>query len=433
MKVTLIAPTQGNRGFDSLAFYKIPPLNLYLLASMTPGHWDVEIIEESEQEIDFNQETDLVGLTATTSMAPRAYAIADEFRNRGIKTIIGGIHSSMLPGEAINHTDCVVIGEADHIWADVLNDFELGRLKKIYRPPLPPDLNQPCLRKRKRTFPVLFSTLLPYKFKIAYFETQRGCPNDCDFCVISRFNGTNVRTREISGLIKEIRNEIENEGAHYIGFIDNNFLSKKAYAKKIMEEMKKIRIRWLCQSDIRIADDDIISTAAESGLSGVLIGFESLNTKTLNSVSKTKRNWHSRYRDAITKLHDHGIFIQGAFILGFDEDDNDTIEFIIDWVKQNKIDIVQMTILTPTPGTRIYQKMLEENRIKDYNWSHYDVLNCVYEPKNWDGRQLEEELKKAYRRCYSWPSILKRTNKLNLFSNTFSFLTNVELHFFFKT
>ncbi|MFC1751602.1 B12-binding domain-containing radical SAM protein, partial [Patescibacteria group bacterium] len=294
MKVTLICPKNENEGMQNLSAFNLPPTSLNLLASMTPLNWEVEIINENTNPINFEKHTDLVGITAMTKEVTRGYQIADKYREKGVGVVIGGVHASMLPEEAKEHADSVVVGEADLMWGKVLDDFRKGNLKSFYCCPPPSNLDITPLRTISRTYYVQPSRLLPIRAKFSYIQTQRGCPNNCEWCSVAKFSGTKVRYKSIPFLLKET----ESLGNFdYLFVSDDNIIGNTKRAKELFQALIPLKIRWITQSDIRIADDQIIDLACESGLSGVMLGLESINPKNLNKSAPVKKIWRSKYEE----------------------------------------------------------------------------------------------------------------------------------------
>jgi radical SAM superfamily enzyme YgiQ (UPF0313 family) len=246
MKLLLIAPAiveEKRRGMQGRVF-QLPPLALAAVAAATPKHVNLEIVDEAIEPIDYNRGADLVGITALTRFAPRAYAIADRFRANGVKVVMGGMHPSALPQEAIKHCDSVVIGEAEKIWSQLISDFEKKRLKKFYRNRNFVDLgeiNQPRrdLFKKER---YLFTHLI---------QTTRGCPFNCGFCSVTKFFGRTYRTRPVESVIKEIR-EMKTK---FVGFSDDNIFGNRIYARKLFAALRYEGAVWLSQASLNIADD----------------------------------------------------------------------------------------------------------------------------------------------------------------------------------
>jgi len=434
MKVTLINPRWENRGISSnnVSLFSFPPQGLVQLASLTPLDWQVEIVDENTADIDFDEPTDLVGLTGMTSLAPRAYEIAAKFREKKIPTIMGGIHASMIPGEAKRHVDSVVTGEADLIWPGILRDFENGNLRQIYRADLPSNLDFPVCRAVNRTYPISFSRFLP-DVKFAYFQTSRGCSLNCKHCSTTRFNGRIIRTKSMPDLLEEIRQERIISNFDFILFVNDNIMADPRYARELFRELRQLEIRWFSQTDIRIANNDIIDLACQSGLSGVFLGLEAVNPSFLQQTSQTKERWRSCYEPAVKRLRERGVIVYASFMIGFDNESDKTVDEVVDWAIENKIDIAEFMMLTPLPGTELFEEMSKAGRIRTRDWNLYGLGDCVFEPIGWSKEGLEEALKRAYKEFYSLSSITRRINRRLPFRHFVSTLmTNFDFRRFGK-
>jgi len=267
MNVLLIAPTivdEKRRGMQGKVF-QLPPFSLAAVASATPDYVNVKIIDEAIEPIDYNYPADLVGITILTRFAPHAYEIADRFRNKGIKVVLGGLHPSALPEEAIQHADSVVIGEAEGIWNILIEDFEKNTSKKFYK-----NSDFPNLRKIKSPRRDLFKKSR-YLFT-GMVQTGRGCPFNCNFCSVTKFFGGRFRTRPVECVIKEVRSL----RTKFIGFSDDNIFGNRIYARKLFNALKYEGIIWMAQSSINIADDpELLHLAARSGCKGLSSGLQS--------------------------------------------------------------------------------------------------------------------------------------------------------------
>lgn len=437
MKVTFIYPKKNSKELSSAVILRIPPMGLIQLASLTPNDWQIETIDENEKVIDFDQPTNLVALTAMTSSVSRAYEIADEYRRRGTPTIIGGIHASMMPNEALQYVDSVVVGEADEIWPYILNEYrQTRRLKRLYRPPLPNNLDFPTKNKCdiSKTQKIHFLKALPYLYQnCIYIQAGRGCPVACGFCSVTKFNGKKFRYRSIESIINEIEKERNERKIKWIAFVDDNIMANKLYAHKLFEELKRLKLKWVGQADVRIADDDTISLAVESGLTGVFLGLESIDSKRLKeSGCHIKSHLNKRYSKVLRRLHDAGVVIEASFIFGFDNDNSEVFERTVEWAIDNGIDIAQFPILTPLPGTSLFAKMRREKRIITYDWRKYNATECVFKPMGLTREELEEKTRWAYKKFYSFSSITKRL--INMINNhtlsciAGSMLTNIKFY-----
>ena len=324
----------------------IAPLGLATLAAHTPDNYEMDIVDETVSSLNFNEDVDLVAVTSMTYNAPRAYEIAQKFRERNIPVIIGGIHASMLPNEAIKYCNSVVIGEAEGVWHKVIKDFEDNNLQKFYY----------GARIRLDNLPIPRRDLFKRKYKINIVQTARGCPFNCEFCSVTKFNGGTYRRRPIKEVIKEIGTLPKNRFL----FADDNIIGvgKKSeeYAMALFKELKELKLIWGSQASMNIAENDkILKAAAESGAGGFFIGIESLSEESLKQMNKGINLKHGvkNYKSLIKKLHDFGFVITGSFVIGNDGDKKDIFQKTIDFIYDADIDRAQVSISTPLPGTRL--------------------------------------------------------------------------------
>jgi radical SAM superfamily enzyme YgiQ (UPF0313 family) len=427
VKVTFICPKWGHKGLTSVRGFMMPPMGILELASITPKEWEIEIVDENVRRIDFNKPTDLVALTGVTALAPRAYEIAKKFSHLKIPTIMGGIHASMCPGETGKWVDSVVIGEADEIWPKVLKDAKKGKLKKFYQVKKRPDLsNLPPITRRVPT-----KTYYPLT-NVYMTQTSRGCPINCDFCSVTQFNGKVIRHRPIEKVIQEVKYLTSQGGLlnNFLFFTDDNIVADLVYAKKLFAKLKPLSINWLSQTDIRIAlNRQLLKLAVNSGLTAVFIGFESLDKDSLaKEVSQVKAGWRKNYEEAIKRLHDLGIFVEGAFVFGLDSQDKSVFEKTVEWAIKNNIDAAQFTIATPFPGTTLFRRLAQQGRITAKNpdgafaWEKFNAMDVVFEPAQMTQEELSEGFWWAYKTFYSYSSIAKRllrAGKKRSFVSTF--------------
>ena len=403
MKITLIAPAvvdETKRGMQGRVF-QLPPLALATVAATTPKHVDVEIVDEALKPINYECGADLVGITTLTRFAPHAYTIADRFREKGIKVVMGGMHPSALPDEAIKHCDSVVIGEAEGVWIQLINDFEKKQLKKYYHNKDFVDLSTICtprrdLYKKER---YLFTHLI---------QTTRGCPFNCGFCSVTKFFGRTYRTRPVESVIEEIRDM----KTKFVGFSDDNIFGNRIYARKLFSALKYEGVLWLSQASLNIADDpQLLRMAARSGCKGLFVGLESADCESLVQMNKGFLKPH-KFKDAIKRLHDQGISVLGAFVLGNDNEDPSIFRRTLDFAKKIKIDLAQFAILTPYPGTAIYNRLIKENRIFNFDWTKYDAGNAVFKPLRMTADRLKEEVDRLWRDFYRFDEVIMRVLRL---------------------
>jgi len=410
MKVELIAPawtkkTQEKRAKRTKTF-KIPPLGLLNVAAVTPPDVKVDLTDENVEPINFDKKTDLVGITVMTSAAPRAYEIADEFRKKKVPVVLGGPHVSFMQDEASEHANAVVIGEAEGAWEKLIKDFKKGGkkfLKKFYKSDKKPDLSE---------IPLPRWDLLK---KGSYIVTKvlhitRGCPYNCSFCSVTKLFGRKVRCRPVEKVIKYIKENIgKSLSSRFFAFLDDNIMGNRSYAKKLFRALIPYKIIWMSQASVNSAyDEELLDLAGKSGCKGLFVGLETLSEESLEEIGKSQ-NKIEFYKEAIKRFHRHGIFVEGAFIFGFDSDRKDVFEKVVRFVNEVKLDGIQYSILTPLPGTAFYERIEKEKRFIDRDWSNYDCGHIVYQPKNMSPQEIQAGLNWAYKKTYSLSSILRRS------------------------
>ncbi len=405
-KLLLINPSQSKK--PNLAnLITIPSSSLGYLAALTSPDWDIKIMDENIEELTF-EEADLVAITTYTCNAPRAYEVSEIYRQKGIKTVIGGVHVSMLPDEAAQYVDTVVIGEAESVWGTVLKDFEKNEMKKRYTSELISLENQVHPR----------TDLYSKKYKLLTVETSRGCPNNCEFCTVGLFNGNKYRQRPV----EDVLDELEKLPRKFFMFSDNNILGhgKKAEERaiRLFKGMidRGIKKRWGCYVGIDFANNpDVLKYAKKAGCTSVFIGFESLNEESLKEIQKTRnlKIGVNHYKDVIQKIHDYGIgLIIGSFVLGHDNDSIDIFKRTTDFILESKLDASQISILNPFPGTRLYKRLEKEGRLLytnyPHDWKYLDFTKVLYKPKNMTPDQLREGVAQVYKDTSSRLISLKR-------------------------
>jgi len=399
-KVLLIFPREKGMVFSNDTLYPFPILGLTLLASLFPKNYEVKIINEWVDEIDFQSEVDLVGITGLTCVIKRAYSIADRFRARGVKVILGGVHPSLLPQEAKEHADAVLIGEAEGVLEEILRDFEKGTLKPFYKNRNWSDLKGNPIPRRD-----LLSK--PHHSLFKTIETTRGCPNRCDFCSVPTINGHRYRMRPLEEVDQELSLTLKKKG-EYLFLADDNITAKKDYALNLFEIFKKHQVKWMGFSTLQIAkDEELLKKAHESGCVSLFIGFESLLQENLDGVSKRFVST-KELANLVKVIQGHKIGIQGAFIFGFDEDDHSVFQKTVHFVQKNNIELPTFSILTPFPGTPLRKRLENEGRIFDQDWSHYDMSHVVFRPRKMTPQELQEGYLWAQKYVCAPRSILKR-------------------------
>lgn len=398
-KLLIIAPA-WKQGWWGGGKVLAPPLVLPLLAGLTPPEIEVRLIDENVESVDLQADVDWVAITCMTASAPRAYAIAQAFRERGIPVVMGGIHPTVLPDEAAIHADAVVIGEAEPIWQDVLGDLKANQLKSRYEHEGFAELGGFPFPRRELLRKDRYLT-------INVVQTARGCPNGCSFCSVSSIFGRPFRFRPIEEVIEEIRSL---EGG-WIGFVDDNIAGQARRAKELFEaliHLKKKR-RWVGQTDISIADNpELMKLAVKSGCQAMFIGLESVSEENLHATHKLP-NLHLDMGKAIRKIHKAGIEIIGSFVLGLDNDNIDTFKKTLKFAERHKLAAAQFSVLTPYPGTEMRKQLECEGRIANDGWEDYTMSKVVFQPLNMTKEDLKKGQRYIYKRFYSILSILKRS------------------------
>jgi len=405
-KLLLINPnSRFKKGIYHNKTVSVPPMNLGVIAALTPSHWDIEILDENFDDFHFI-EADLVGFTSFTSSANRAYEIADIYRKAGITTVMGGIHVSMVPDEAGKYIDVVVIGEAESIWGTVINDFEKNELKKFYNGTLEPLYDSP---------PPAIHLYSP-KTGLGSLQTTRGCPMNCDFCSVHIFNGRKYRYRPVEEVVKEFT-RIPQERLY---IIDDDFYGYgKSHAKRAKEICKGfidsgVKKQWYTFTSMNLASDpEALDLMYKAGCRMVLLGIESEIVEQLEASNKTTnlKVGVDNYEKVYEAFHTAGISVLGSFIFGLDSDTKDTIRRRTDYFINSSIDCIQAGMLTPLPGTGTYNTLKKENRILKNNfpkdWERYTFFNNVIEPINMSHEEFTELMHEEWERMYSL-KVLKR-------------------------
>jgi radical SAM superfamily enzyme YgiQ (UPF0313 family) len=394
MKILLISPKRDQHQFTNKGIL-IPQLALFILKGLTPKQHEVKIVEEEYMRLDLNLECDVVGISCMTPNAYRGYRIADAFREKGKKVVLGGVHPSILPDEALEHADAVVIGEAEGVWQKILKDIECNMLQKIYHEPNP-DLDQ--------YIPKDFSSLPKNQFyNLVPLQTSRGCPYNCDFCCVSNLLGKKIKQIPIKNIIRDIKES----GSRNFIFLDDNIIGNRKYAKELFKALIPLKIRWVGQSSISFAwDIEMMNIAKKSGCKGLFIGLESI-TDTINQKYKKLKSLEDT-RKSIREILKMGIIIQASVIFGFDEDTNETFKQTVNFLINNHVTIASINVLTPYPGTVVYNEYKKNGRLLHEKWEYYDHHTVVFQPRNMTPLELQIAEIKAKSAFSSISSIVKR-------------------------
>jgi len=384
------------------------PLGLLVLAGLTPPEWEVTVIDENLRAVDYSTmpRPDLVGITAFTSQANRAYELAAGFRSRGVSVVMGGIHATMCSREALHHVDSVVTGEAEGVWATVLRDAKRDRLQRTYAGEHVDLAEVPPARH----------DLLAEGYAFGSIQTTRGCPLSCSFCSVSAFNGTRYRHRPIASVVEELKSVREK----WVLVVDDNLIGTSAAhiarAKELFHTMIRARLgkKWIAQVTINMADDDeLLALAARAGCQGVFIGFESPTAEGLAEVGKKLNLAKGRdFRRSVQRIHRHGMLVVGSFIMGLDSDKPGVGGRIARAASSYGLDILNALFLTPLPGTRLWDRMARENRIAadDFpqDWRYYTLTYPTARYKHFSWARILEEMDACDRSFYSWRRLLWR-------------------------
>jgi radical SAM superfamily enzyme YgiQ (UPF0313 family) len=384
------------------------PLGLLVIASVTPPQWDIKVIDENLGTADYASmpRPDVVGITAFSAQASRAYEVATEFRSRSVPVIIGGIHATMCVQEAIGYVDSVVTGEAEFIWPQVLADLQNGSLKRVYAGEHVDMKNVPPARH----------DLLPRGYALGSIQTTRGCPLNCSFCSVTAFNGPAYRSRPIENVVREFKTIQEK----HVLVVDDNLIGTRqehiTRAKSLFRAMiaAGIRKKWIAQTTINIADDDeLLTLAYKAGCRGIFIGFESPTAEGLAEVGKKFNLAKSRdMRDSVHRIRRHNILVVGSFIIGLDTDHLGIGKQIAEAANFYGLDILNTLVLTPLPGTRLWEKMESQGRITansfPNDWKYYTLTFPVarYKQLSWD--DIIKEKTYCDKAFYSTKKILSR-------------------------
>ena len=402
MKLTLILPCIGRiPGKKYIRAWQMEPMPVAQLASVTPV--DVELVfwDDRVEGIPFDEPTDLVAISVETYTARRAYEIASEYRRRGIPVIMGGFHPTLCPDEAMEYAECIVTGEAELIWPEVLSDFQSGKMKRHYK-------GGPCMDS---------CSIIPDRtvyqgkryLRIGLIEAGRGCRFSCEFCSIRKFYRGKHTFRDIRSVTEEI-NQVKKRIRTFF-FVDDNLVANPMRTKELLRALIPLRIRWVGQTDINIAkDDELLGLMVRSGCQGVLIGFESFNREDLLTMSKAFNPGIEEAEAAVRKIHKAGIRLYPTFIFGYEKNPENEIRKVLDFSIRNKLFIVAFNHLTPFPGTELYERLEKDNMLLYNKWwleRNYKYGQIPFRtPASY--RIVENECYEARKSFYSFSSILHR-------------------------
>ena len=399
MKILLVSPCLVNEKRPGQ--FALPQLTLSLIAGMTPPEHEVEICEEEYGDVvDFEGDYDLIGLSIMTQTCHRGYHIANEFKKRGKVVVFGGIHASAMPEEALLYADAVVIGEAENgLWEEVLRDAGNHKLKSIYSLSQVPDLQTHIFPRRDLV------KCSSGKFKVAPIETTRGCPYNCDFCAVSRFFGTRQRHKPVSDILEDASSCPQK----ILLFVDDNIAFFRKYALELFKEMIPLKKKWIGQASIGISkDQELMKMAYRSGCRALLIGFESISEGGTRTYRKTLKTLDENVQ-AVRRLRDNGILVMASLIFGLDSDTEAIFDLGYEFLSKSKSAFFQGCLMTPYPGTLVFENLKREGRILTDDFSKYDTKKVVISPKNMSPEKLADGFNEIRKATYSYNSIFNRS------------------------
>ncbi len=422
MKILLIMP-HPNARMSLFSRFTYPCLTLQQIAGITPNEHTVEIVDERFEKIKFNKPYDVVGISCLTYNSLRGYEIADIFRKQKVKVVFGGYHASLLPEEAKKHADSVVIGEAELTWPQLLRDLQNGKQKPFYIAEKPIEAeNIPPARHD-------IGIYTPFSEAI---QASRGCPTGCEFCAMQKIEGSKFRGRPVDNITEEIKSI----KAKRIFFADASLTINPRYTKSLFKELIPLNKKFECFGNINVLsrDDEFLKLANDAGVTKWYVGIESISQETINAVGKGT-NKVENYAKAIEKIKDHNMEVTGFFMFGFDNDTPDifnrTLQAMYDW----KLNDASFSIVTPYPGTRLFDRLEKEGRIISYDWSKYAEGNVNFKPKKMSEEELLQGIRSIAKDFFSVKSIMKRSFENNGFNPVKSFVIfagNMSLRSFYK-
>lgn len=430
MKLLLVMPTQytqdGRPFKQKKAFF--PTLTLPYLAGLAPEDVDVEIKNDYIQEIDPAADCDLVGISISTLHAVRGYELAEKFRQNGKTVFMGGFHATFMPGEAAQHCDSVVTGEAEYLMDEITGDFRRGALKETYTAPeLHPLSGLPNPRY----------DLIPYDkyyYRSIPCQTSRGCPNNCRYCTVSAFYGRKYRFRPVGEVVEEVARAVRDIRSRLVMFIDDNIAAKKEYSYELFEALIPLNIRWVSQCSLTMADDsDLLRLAARAGMRGAFIGIETLNKTSLRKVNKSF-NRVEDYNDKLREFRNAGIAVSANMIFGFEDDTEQTFEDTYRFIAGAKV-YANPYILTPYPGTKLFRDLEENDKLLHRDWRRYTAYQQVAKHPNIPQEEMEDLFWKTYERMYApmlnFRRMFRRT--LRSFFSPMDWFLNIRIYFYNAT
>src|SRR5215212_875013 len=402
MRLTLIHPCIGRRiGTKYIRTWQMEPLAPAVLAGLTPRDVDVKFYDDRMEEIPYDEPTDLVAISVETYTARRAYEIATEYRRRGVPVVMGGFHATLVPDEVAEYAESVVIGEAEGLWPQVIEDARAGRLQPVYRAPKRPSLAGAIADRSI----FVGKSYLP----LGLVEAGRGCHFACEFCAIQSYFAS-TQTRRPA---EEVCDEVRRMKKPLYFFVDDNITSNLDEAKELYRQLIPLKIRWVSQASINVAhDEELLQLLKASGCQGLLIGFESLNPENLRKMHKSFNTMKGGYHVALENLRRHGMRLYVTFIVGYDGDSHESLLEVTRFAEEHNFYIVAFNHLTPFPGTPLYERLQKEGRLLFDKWwldPAYRYGMVPYTPWGMTADEVKEGCITARKEFYRWTSIARRS------------------------
>jgi len=394
VNLLLVSPSRDGRKKTTNGF-KFSALTLHVLAALTPPDLEVSAVDEDIDDIDFSKSYDLVGITCMTATARRSYELADLFRSRGSTVVLGGIHPTVLPQEAIQHADAVVVGEAEDCWSTLIEDLKRGRLQRFYRSEYPDLSRAPLPRRDLGVDRTIFNTV--------GLETTRGCPYACEFCSVTGFYGPRIRHRDVDRVVEDIRRS----GSRLFMITDDNVTGNPAYSRQLFRALEPLGIDWVGQSSIKLAKDrELLQLCRKSGCNMLFFGLETVSSSGMQSLRKAYSSV-SETEEAIRIIQGHGIAFHPSIVFGLDTDTPAIFDDTLEFLQRNRIPSATLNVMTPYPGTQLYRRLKEEGRLLTEDWYYYDHKCVVYRPKHITPEALLEGYRRVLQTFYSPTHIAK--------------------------